>query len=91
MDVGDVPIYVENPYGNSFSKIAIVCAGIWVGAIILKNAINPSTSKQYHQDKRYTVKSKNKINTQIEAKNRAMPLHPKINIFNRNKRFNRYF
>ena len=87
----DVPIYTNDHYGNSFSKIALTCGIIWVATVALKNAVNPSHSKQYHQDKRYTMKSKSKVNKQIEAKNRNVKLPAKVDIFSRNKRFNRYF
>ena len=42
----DVPMYTNDNYGNSFSKIAIAVAVVWIGSIVLKNAINPSQSKQ---------------------------------------------
>ena len=86
-----VPVITNDNYGNSFSKIAIALAVVWVGSIALKNTIYPSKSKQYHQNKRFTVKSDNKINKQITKKNHSIPIAPKIDIFNRNKRFNRYF
>lgn len=86
-----VPIYTNDTYGNGFSKIAIGIGLIWIGTLIFKNTVAPSSSKQYHQHKRYVLKSKNKINKQIEAKNRAVKLPPKVDIFTRNKRFNRYF
>lgn len=87
----EVPVYTNDNYGNSFSKVVIGIACLWIGSIVLKNAVNPSSSKQYHQDKRYMLKSHNKINKQIEAKNRSIKLPPKVDIFKRNKRFNRYF
>lgn len=87
----DVPMYTNDNYGNSFSKIAIAVAVVWIGSIVLKNAINPSQSKQYHQNKRFVVKSANKINKQLRMKNESIKVAPKIDLFSRNKRFNRYF
>ena len=87
----EVPVFTNDNYGNSFSKIAIAVAVVWVGSIVLKNAINPSPSKQYHQEKRFTIKSGRKINKEIMKKNHSIPIAPKIDLFSRNKRFNRYF
>ena len=84
-------IFTNNHFGNSFSRVAIIVGVVWLGSVIIKQTMSPSTSKQYHQDKRYTMKSQNKVNKQIEAKNRSVKLPPKVDIFSRNKRFNRYF
>ena len=87
----DVQMYTNDNFGNSFSKIAIAVAVVWVGSIVLKNAISPSQSKQYHQNKRYVVKSGKQINKQLRMKNESIKIAPKVDIFSRNKRFNRYF
>ena len=87
----EVPVYTNNNYGNGFSKAVFVIGALWVGSLIAKNMINPSHEKQYHNDKRFMMKSANKINQQIKAKNMSTKLPTKVNIFNRNKRFNRNF
>lgn len=89
--MSSTPVYTNDYYGNSFSKIALCIGAVWVGSVLIKNMLNPSVSQQYHQDKRYTVKSENPINKQIFKKNIATKVPPKVDIFTRNKRFNRYF
>ena len=87
----DIPIYTNDNFGNTFSKVAIVFGAVWIGSIMFKNVVSPSTTQKYHKEKNHHMRNKNKINKQIESKNRNIKLPPNIDLFTRNKRFNRYF
>ena len=87
----EVPIFTNDHYGNSFSKLVIGCGLIWLGFVAYNQTVNPSNEKQYNNGARHHLKAGSKINKMIQMKNNQIKLPPKIHIFNRNKRFNRYF
>ena len=86
----NVVIVNQTPYNNLFTKLVIGAGVVWVGSIIARKTIFKTPAHEHSQNKRYMIKSQEKISKDIAHLNGNTPgKHLKPNYFGRHKRFNK--